>query len=281
MKNLLLALSLLTTQVAFSQSMIVMNNGKVITLDEEGMTYDLGNFLLPSSIKHIGGRYLIDNDRKLRLVDRNGLFYDKTKEDKAPVKIEHFGENYFISKLGKMYTVDDAGFLFEADKEKEFRNIKHKGGNFVIAEKKVEKEKQLVLFAINNRGGIVEVTNIPVNLNLVNYVGGQFFTTTQGELFTVSEDGFVYSKKDMGKFNGWELRKGGNYFMVRDALYTVAQNGILSSAGVSSDFTNVRHYGTNFFITNTGALYTVTASGVVRQMPLNYKLSDISVFSRL
>lgn len=281
MKYLLLAFSLLSTQVAFSQSIIVLNTGKVLTLDEQGMVYDLGNFLLPYKIKHMGGRYLVDEDRKLRTVDRNGLMYNKEKEDKVPMKIEHFGENFFISKLGKMYTVDEAGFLFEAEKEREFRNVKLKGGTFVIAEKKVEQDKKLTLFVITNLSKIVEVSNLPVDLNQVNYVGGQYFTTSRGELFSVSADGYVYSKKDLGKFNGYEMKKGGNYFIVRDTLYTVAQSGIVSSAGVNREFTQVRHFGTNFFITSTGALYTVSATGTVRQIPLEYRLSDISVFSQL
>lgn len=281
MKYLLLAFSLLSTKVALSQSIIVLNTGKVLTLDEQGMVYDLGNFLLPYKIKHMGGRYLIDEDRRLRTVDRNGLFYNKEKEDKAPMKIEHFGENYFISKFGKMYTIDEAGFLFEAEKEREFRNVKLKGGTFVIAEKKVEQDKTLALYVVTNLGRIVEVSNLPLDLNQVNYVGGQYFTTSRGELFSVSAEGYVYSKKDLGKFNGYEMKKGGNYFIVRDALYTVAQSGIVSSAGVNREFTQVRHFGTNFFITNSGALYTVSTTGAVRQIPLEYRLSDISVFSHL
>ena len=79
--------------------------------------YDLGNFLAPYQIKNIGGRYLVDEDRKLRTVDRNGLMYNKEKEDKAPVKIEYFGENFFISKFGKMYTIDEAGYFFETEKD--------------------------------------------------------------------------------------------------------------------------------------------------------------------
>lgn len=281
MKYLLLAFSILSTQVAFSQSFLIMKTGKVLTLDEQGMVYDLGNFLLPYQIKTVGGRYLIDENRRLRTVDRNGLMYNKEKEDKVPVKIEYYGENFFISKFGKMYTVDESGFIFAAEKEREFRNIKLKGGNFVIAEKKVESEKKLALYVVNNLGQIIEVTNLPVDLNLVNYVGGQYFTTTRGELFSVSNDGFVYSKKELGKFNGYEMKKGSNYFVVRDSLYTVAQSGIVASAGTNNEFAQIRHFGTNFFVTNSGALYTISSTGNVRQIPLDYKLSDISVFSQL
>lgn len=281
MKFLFLALAILTTQAAFSQSMLVMKNGKVLTIDEQGMLYDLSNFLPPYQIKHMGGRYLVDENRRLRTVDRNGLMYNKEKEDKVPVKIEYFGENFFVSKFGKMYTIDESGFLFEAEKEREFRNITHKGGNFVIAEKKVESEKVKALYVVTNLGSIVEVTNAPIDLNLVNYVGGHFLTTTRGELFTISNDGFIYSKKDMGRFNGYDMKMGGNYFFVYGDLYTVASSGIVMSAGKSSDFGTIKHYGTNFFVNTAGKLFTVSSSGTVRNIPLDYKLSDISVFSKL
>lgn len=281
MKRLLLALALLTSSLAYSQSLLVFKNGKVLTIDEQGMVYDLGHFLLPYQIKHMGGRYLIDENRKLRTVDRNGLMFDKSDEGKAPVNIEYFGENFFISKFGKMYTVDEQGFLFEAEKEREFRNIKHRGGNFVIAEKKVETEKVLKIFTVSGQGTILEVSLPGVDLNRVNYVGGRFFTTSKGELFTVSTDGFVYSKKDMGRFNGWELKKGGNYFISNNNLFTVSDSGILSSAASSSDFGSIRHFGTNFFITAAGQLFTVSSTGTLRSVNIDQKLSDISHFSHL
>lgn len=281
MKRLFLAFALLTSSLTYAQSMLVFKNGKVLTIDEQGMVYDLGNFLLPYQIKNMGGRYLVDENRKLRTIDRNGLMFAKTEEDKVPVNIEYFGENFFISKFGKMFTVDEQGFIFESEKEREFRNVKHRGGNFIIAEKKVESTKFLAIFVITGLGKILEVDVPDVNLNQVNYVGGQYFTTSRGELFTVSTDGFIYSKKDLGRFNGWELKKGGNYFVVRNSLYTVAANGLLVSAASSSDFGAIKHFGTNFFVTASGQLFTISSTGAVRSVHVEQNLSDISQFSHL
>lgn len=280
MKSLLLAFTLLTSSLAFSQSMLVMKTGKVLTIDDQGMLYDLGNFMLPYKIKQMAGRFLIDDDRKLHTVDHNGLMYSK-EEDKAPVNIEYGGENFFISKFGKMFTVDEQGFLFAAEKEREFRNVKVQGGNFVIAEKRVEMKKVLALFVVTNLGKIIEVTVPGLNLEQVNYAGGQYFTTTKGELYTISSDGFVYSKLSMGKFNGWELKKGGNYFIAHNSVYSVAQNGMLMSVATATDLGAIKHFGTNFFLTQDGRLFTISASGAIRNAPLDYKLSDISQFSHL
>lgn len=281
MKSFLLALTILTSSVAYSQSMLVMKTGKILTIDEQGMLNDLSNFKLPYQIKHVAGRFLIDENRKLHTVDRNGFMYSKETEDKVPVNIELYGENYFISKFGKTFTFDDQGFLFETEKEKEFRNVKIHGGNFFIAEKRVERKKTLALFVVTNLGTIVEVTVPGLNLEHVNYAGGQYFTTTKGELFTVSSDGFIYSKLSMGKFNGWELKKGGNYFVAHNSLYTVAQNGLLMSVASASDIGAIKHFGTNFFLTQDSRLFTISSSGAIRNIPWDFKLSDISLFSQL
>ena len=281
MKQLLLALTLFTSSVAFGQSMLVLKTGKVLTIDEQGTVYDLGNFLLPYQIKQMGGRYLIDEKRKLRTVDRNGLMYSKEEEDKVPVNIEYYGENYFISKFGKMFTFDEQGFLFEAEKEREFRNVKVKGGTFVVAEKRVEMKKVLALFVVTNLGKILEVSVPGLNLEQINYAGGQYFTTTRGELYTVTSDGFVYSKLSMGKFNGWELKKGGNYFVAHNSVYSVSQNGLLMSVASAADIGPIKHFGTNFFLTQNGRLFTISSTGAIRNVPLDYKLSDISQFSHL
>lgn len=281
MKKLLLVLAIFSSSLALGQSMIVMKTGKVLTIDEQGMLYDLSNFMLPYQIKHMGGRYLIDEDRKLRTVDLNGFMYAKDKEEKAPVNIEYFGENYFISKFGKVFAFDEQGFLYKGERESEFRNVKKHGGNFVVAEKRDGLKKILALYIINKLGQTVELNVPDLNLDRINFAGGNYFTTTKGELYTVSADGFVFSKMDMGKFIGWELKKGGNYFFAHNSLYTVSQTGMLMSVAQASDFGAIKHFGTNFFLTQDGRLFTISAMGSIRNLPLNYNLSDISEFSHL
>lgn len=281
MRTLLVLLAVLISSQTFAQSMIVLKTGKVLTIDEQGMLYDLGNFILPYQVNEMGGRYLIDDNRKLKTVDRNGLMYSKESEDKAPSKIEYFGENYFISKFGRLYTIDEQGFLYEGEKEKEFRNIKIHGGSFFIAEKKVEKKSFLALFVVTNLGTLVEV-NVPgLNLSQVVYTGGQYFTTSRGELYTVSNDGFVYSKKSMGKFYGQRLKHGGNYFVAHDGLYSVSQNGLLMNVASKSDLGEISQLGVNFFMTRDGRLFTVSSTGTLRNAFVDFKNSDISLFSHL
>ena len=277
MKSFLLLLSLIYVSQAYGQSLISMKNGKVLTIDDQGMLQDLGNFFLPYEIKTFGGRYLVDDKRKVHTIDHNGFMYSKKDEDKVSANLEVLGDNYFISKWGKLFTLDEKGTFFENEKEKVFRKVKHKGGIFFISEVK----KTPVLFAVTNLGAFLEVKVPGLDLALVNAVGGQYFTTTQGVLYTVSTDGFVYSKREMGGFKGAQLLKGGNYFFYNKGLYTVSQSGLVMSAGMAQDFGKVSFLGTNFFITTANKLYTVSASGTVRNVEFDFRASDISNFSHL
>ena len=279
MKCLLLALSLLMSLQAYSQSMIELKTGKIITIDDQGSINDLSNFLLPYQIKNLGGRFLIDEDRKVRTVDTQGLMYKKEKDEKAPIKVEYVGENYFISKFGRIYTIDEKGFLFALDKAKEFRKIKFQGGNYVVSEKKEHGEKSAQLFIVTGEGKVEEATVAGLYAEDINVTGGRYFTTAQHVVYTVSSDGFAYSKKEMGAFRGNQFKKGGNYFFYLGGLYTVAANGMLTSAGMAQDFGQIRVFGSNFFLNAQGQLFTVSASGAVRSVPVDFKLSDISLFS--
>ena len=281
MKMLLVALTFLVSSFASGQSMLLLNSGKVLTIDDQGVLYDLGNFILPYKVKEMGGRFLIDDNRKLRTIDHNGLLYSKESEDKAPVNIEYFGDNYFISKFGRLFTVDEQGFFYSGEREREFRNIKIQGGRFFIAEKKVDSHKSLALFVVNNLGALIEVKVPGLNLSQVNYTGGQYFTTSRGEIYTVSNDGFVYLKKGMGKFFGQKLKRGGNYFIANDGLYTVSDSGILMNIASPAEAVMVTHVGTNFFMTRDGRFFTISSSGNLRNIPVDFKKSDISLFSHL
>jgi hypothetical protein len=54
----------------------------------------------------------------------------------------------------------------------------------------------------------------------------------------------------------------------------------MSVASVA-DIGAVKHYGTNFFITQDGRLFTISSTGAIKNVPFDYKLSDISQFSQL
>ena len=279
-KFMLLALSFYST-LSFSQSMLVMNNGKIITIDQAGLAYDLGNFHLPYEIKYMGGRFFIDKDRKVHTVDRNGNYFNKNESDKVPSDIEVMGENYFISKRGTLYTIDDNGFFYEVSKEREYRNVTAKGGNFFVAEKKDDGKKFLALFTVNASGQVSEVKQDGLNVGAINYAGGNYFTTGTGELFTVSSDGFVYSKKDLGKFNGWQMKRGHNYFTFQSKIFTVADSGVLIDAGPALLLGDIKTFGTNLFISTGNTVFSVSDTGSLQRVNLKVEVSNISTMSHL
>lgn len=282
MKVSLLIFTLFLSNLSIAQSILVLGNGKMMTVDDQGMISDSGSSILLEEVRNMGGRFIIDKDRRIRTVDRAGFLYTKDKQDKAPIKIEHFGDNFFISKLGRIFTIDEQGQLYEGEsKEKEFRNVKIRGGNFLIAQKKVDSEKTLALFVVTHFGKVIEV-NVPgLNLESVLYAGGQYFITDRGTIYTITNDGQVFLRKDVGSIRGHEMRMGGNYFFTDSSLYTISQAGILSAVGMTNDFGRVRAFGTNFFVTQDNRLFTISSSGNVRSVPTDFSLSTISLFSQL
>lgn len=280
MKCLLLALTFVYSTIAFSQSMIVLKTGAVISIDDQGMLNETAGFMLPYQIKNFGGRYIVDEKRRVNTLDKMGMMFLKEKKEKAPNKIEFLANNFFLTKQGKMFTIDEFGILFENSREKDFKNVKFLGGNFLVTEKKVKRELEATIYVVDHLAKILEITVPGLYPELINVVGGQYFTTSQNVVYTVSTDGFAYSKKEMGAFRGNQFKKGGNYFFYLGSLYTVSANGMLMSSGMASDFGSIRHYGSNFFITTAGLLYTVSSSGTVRNAQVDFKISDISHFSQ-
>lgn len=275
MKSFIFISALVFSAQVFSQSMIVLNNGKILSITDQGTLNDYGNFITPYTISSFGGRFLIEKDRKVKTVDASGVVYDK--DEKAPRKISHLGDNYFISQLGKIFTIDEKGYLFKNKREKAFRKVLHKGANFVVSSTK----KKQTLYTINQLGTVLE-TNVPdLDLAQIDVVGGQYFTTTDGTLYTVSNEGFVYSKKDIGNFKGLRSTKGSNYFFFNDSLYTISQSGLLTTAGTMRDFGTIKILGTNFFMNFEGSVFTINSSGMVNSTKVDFKFSDISQFSHL
>lgn len=277
MLKLIACLVLFASVNTYAQSLIVLRNGKVITLDSSGAIQDLGNFMLPYKIKHIGGRFLINDKRKVFTVDERGYFYSKEQEDKVVQNIEHVGENYFISKRGTIFSVDRAGTLYEIKRDKEYKNLVHSCGTFFVSEyRNSEFKKEKALFVVTELGTVVRAAIDASVIDRINYCGGRYFTTVGGTLYTVSTDGYVYAKED--RFQGYELKRGSNYFITRDGIFTVANSGILQSAGNTPG--NITHFGANFMITQEGKLYTVSESGALRVSELGFLIPEISHFSR-
>ena len=281
MKKLTLLAFSLYSAFSFSQSMMIMNNGKVITIDKAGIANDFGSFMLPYEVKFMGGRYLIDKDRKVRTVDRNGMFFSKADSDKVASDIEYLGENYFISKRGTLYSVDDSGFFYELSKEREYKELTHKGGNFFVSEKKADGKKYKAFFVINSSGQVNEIKMAGLNVDAINYVGGNYFTTAMGELFTVSTDGFVYSKKELGNFTGHMMKRGHKYFFYQSKVFTVSDNGLVNDAGPSLLLGDIKTMGTNFFINAASTVFSVSDTGTIQRVTLKVEVPLISTMSRL
>jgi len=276
MKNALLLILGLLPNLVFSQSLIVMETGKVLTISSEGYHYDNGNFVLPYKIKHLGGNFLIDGRKSLNTVDENGIYY-KLGDKKLPRLIKHTAENYFISKFGRIFTVNKAGNIFRGDKSKVYKKIKIKGGRFFVSE---TKKNNFELIVINDDGIILNVKVPFLDPSSIAQVGSNYFVTTTGELFTIDAKGFVYTTKHLGiNFSGF-IERGGNYLFNKNRLFTVSATGLLVEQNSQVIAASKRFMGTNFFITDDQRIHIVDKNGMIKTSDFPFDVSEVSRISK-
>lgn len=276
MKICMILTLLMFSSIAFSQSLIVLKNGKVITVSNDGYHYDNGNFLLPYKIKHMGGNFIIDGRKAIKTVDNNGVFYKFDDQD-LPITVGSVGANYFTSKTGRIYTVNKNGNLYRGDREKVFRKIKKKGGNFLV----VETKKNVVELLVVNEDGIILNVKAPfLDPAKIYEVGGNFFTDGAGNLYSLDTKGYVYSVKNLGtKFLGF-MEKGGNFIIYKKKLYTISATGLVSEQNTDLINGTPRFLGTNFFLTDDNMIHIIDTYGNVKTSRFPFDISDVSLVSK-
>ena len=257
MKNLILAgLSLLSLN-AFSQSYLILENGVTLTTDTKAFVYDLNNNILPHKVNVNGGRFLVEED-KLVTINDSGLL---TRKNLVVKSVKGKGLNYIITQEGSIITVAADGFAYKFDDSALLKRASKFGGNFFVVTDSVKKTSDL--YVVNGKGNYLK-NNFPgLNANDISTVGGTFFVA-KNIAYTVSQDGFVFEKKDVKV--GSIKKTGGNYLITADnKIFTVSAEGFLTQTALPLEFKlqNVSVYGSNYLIDNDGKLFIVDAAGIL------------------
>jgi len=257
MKKLLCLLSLAALP-AFSQSYIVLNNGITLTLDRDAFVYDLSQFNQPYKITNKGASYFFE-DNILHTFNKKGfIFTTDFKEDDILEK----GGNFFFIDNDEIVVIDENGSFFKYE-DKVFKEKIQIGGNFLTVMK--DKKKNLAdLYVINNKGRYV-LNNIPeLNPIEISVVGGRYFQTQSGDLFSVSESGFVFKKANLKNLK--ITKKGYNYFMTSDnVIYTVSSDGVVIAPLLPMEFKadQIKKIGANYLIDAQHRIFGVDSKGAV------------------
>lgn len=258
---------------SFGQSFLVLNNGVVLTNDKSGFIYDFGHFVLPYQVNFSGGQFM-SVEGKLVIVDRNGYLY--RTDEKVSSKINGKGDNYFVDNKGTLYTFDSKGFFYKFSKESDIKDVSLYGGRFFI----VKNKKNSFLYTLNSSGNFFKLNIEGLDPSSINIAGGNFFQTQKGEVFTISDEGFVFSKKEMeiGKIK----KIGGRFFLTEDdAIYTVSKEGFLLLPFLPENLkvSDIKKLGRDFFITSEGKLYSVSEEGNIYERETKHNLIDTQILS--
>lgn len=254
-----LVAGLTLSTAALAQSYIIRPSGVVLTVDTKGFLYDLNQFILPYMVTVRGGQFYINDKREITTVSEEGFFFriDK-KEFEAPRKVDFSGANYF-SDSKRVWTVDSKGVMNRNSNIKNLKNIGVTGGKFFTVN---PKRDDSILYTINEFGQINRMLIDGLDPAQIRTAGGNWFTTSKGELYSLNQKGDVILYDGDGFEKGARiLRVGGNYLVTAKGILTISTEGVVSQVDAPSQ--GIKSIGYNYFTLRDDSLYVVDGTGGV------------------
>lgn len=272
---LLIVFSLLSS-VSYSQSYLILNNGITLTTDIYGALYDLGNFTLPYKVKYTGGQFFI-MDEKILFVDKAGFLYERIAEVK---KVKGGGANYFINQNHEIFTFDLNGFSYNYKHDRKMiKKIYSYGGRFfLVMEDKAKKVASI--YVVDSKGQYKKTKVEGLDPIEISILGGSYFQTNNGILYTVSQEGLIFKKEKLDI----EISsiKGTNFFFDKEGgLFTISSEGYLFNQIVSGDFdlSEIYKTGSNYFILKNGQMYSINDIGILVQVSPEHDMTRSQITS--
>jgi hypothetical protein len=277
MKKILTLASLMLALNGYSQSYMILGNGVTLTTDKTAFVYDFNHFILPYKVTLTGGQFLAE-DGKFISIDDNGFLY--RKDEKAPSKLKGKGNNYVIADNGVLYTFDSSGFLYKFDKDSATKKANHFGGNFFTS-KPDDKKPAVELYTLNSKGNYFKTDVVGLNPADIRTMGGTYFQTSKGVIYTITKDGFVFAKLEIKV--GQVKKIGGNFFVDdSNAIYTVSDEGFLFLPALPSNLkvATITKIGQNYFLDQEGKLFVIDSAGAIFERDIKtHDLKDAKILS--
>lgn len=261
----LLVLQFFMLTSVFSQTYMILDNGKTLTTDEKAFIYDFGNFFLPYNITPGGRNYFFDKE-SLVTISKEGYVY--TKDEKFNLKkIDHKGSNFFFYKNNKeLITIDENGYVY-VKSAKDFPELKYilvaKGHYFFTRHRNL-----LKLYVVNHKGEFIHKNLDNIRDMKFSVLGERYFQLKDKTVYTISSEGFVYEKNNQN--TGLQIssivRKGGNYFIDdKGFIFTIDETGALSLPSLPDGFeiSKIKTYGSHFMINQDGDIFVVKDDGTI------------------
>lgn len=276
MKKIITLGLMLSSLNAFSQSYLILNNGVTLTTDKAGFVYDFNHFRIPYKVTINGGQFHVE-DKKLSTVDTAGFLYEK---DLKVEKVKGKGLNFLINDDNHLVTIDEKGFYYEYDKDdKIFKKAIAFGGNYFLVKENSRKPK-VDLYTINSKGNYFKIDVAGLNPADIKTVGGTFFQTKNGVVYTVSKDGFVYAKPEVKVAS--IVKSGGNYLIdSTNKIFTVTDDGflMLPVLPLNIKVTDIQKLGANYMIDSEGRIFVVDDKGNMHERTIAHDLTNAKILS--
>jgi len=239
-----------------------MDNGIILTTDNNGFIYDLGHFTYPEQVGLKGGNYFSENNGVLVTIDEKGLLY--RKYEVIPSELQGKGMNYFLGKTGELFTIDKTGAVAARTDLVYPEGIKNFGGNYFVLNSEF-----LQVVTVGDTGAVTTVSIDTLKTVDVVAFGGSYFMTNRGVVYTIAANGTMAS--DAMTRVGILKKRGGNYFTDSSmSIYTVAQDGSIKVPAIPLTLSveSISKLGSNYFLDNTGKLFIVDKDGEVFERSL-------------
>jgi len=279
MKKLLALGLLIAATNVFSQSYVILSNGITLTTDNNGFVYDKDHFYLPYKVNFTGGMFFVA-DGKLVTVDAKGALYEK--KDIEVKKLQGQGNNFFIDSSSDLITIDAKGFFYRYDKEsKIFRRAFAYGGNYFLVRPKL-RNPLTEIYTINENGNYAKINVNGLNPAEIKFIGGTYFQTIDGVVYTVSKEGFIFAKPEMKV--GTIEKFGGNFFITdKNLIYTVSEEGFLLMPAIPKTFnaSKVTELSSHYMLDSDGKMFIVTKTGsIVEAKVVGHDLRNAKLTSK-
>jgi hypothetical protein len=247
---------------AYSQSYLVQNNGVLLSINETGSVFDLNQFVKTYEIIFKGKSFLINKEKNLTVITKDGFVINKG-DKLIPAKTKITGGSFILSDKNEISIVRNDGMVFTYDKIEEIKKLEaiHAGGNFLVLQGK--KSQETMILTIDTENGFYTLLNkstldsLKIDIAKIKTIGGNYFITNDGVVYTVSSTGIVSSKESMGLVLK-TTKVGGNFFVdSENVLRVVMSNGYLLIPYIPSAMGKVKSVGYNYFTNDQDELFTV------------------------
>ncbi len=201
------------------------------------------------------------------------------RKDQKVKVVKAIGYNYLIDSDATLITVNNQGFHY-VTKDKLYKKIDKGGANFFTLNDK--DKKKIDVYTVTSLGTVAKVTVPGLNPADIASVGPRYLLTSKGEIYTSTKDGVLSVQPD---YKVRAVKSTGGNFFVDDtgSLYTISETGRLNLPILPLNLiiVNIAQMGSNYMIDLSGRVFVVDNLGAVYEREVkSHDMRNVFILSR-